>query len=326
MAIIFSDVVNKINCGISGTTGTGTGVFCDIKPKDPIILCFTKPNVKVPLTTAVNETLFTDMIQKEDIISLNNIYGTLFETPDNETKTAESTGAMTKVLDLPVMLKVTFDIGLFHYQALKKLESNGYFNVFFFDLNRNMFVAVENGFWRGLRTLMVDVNKPISMGKNNEYQMTIQIDRYDYDNYLKAVEKGNLGFEPKTVINGYNDIDIKVTTPSAGTTFTFQTWATNNNKRFGLFGLAGSEIRIEKTTINAGVVTGWTNAPFTMLPTSLGSDPDYIVTMGTAMVAGEKYRIKTFDSTLQSNVILVEGVFYRSLNPANDNYFEFVVA
>lgn len=321
----YSSVINKFDCGISDIKGTGVGVYCDKKPKDPIILCFTKPNVKVPLLTTVEKSFLTGLIQKEDIIVVDNIYSFVDETPDNETKTAESTGIMTKVMDHPVLWKITFDVGLLHYQALKTLESNSYFNCFFFDLNRSMFVAVDNDGWRGLKTYMLDMPKPIKAGKNNEYQMTLQLDRYDYDNYLKAIESSNLGFDPKGVITGYNDIDIRIVTPSAGLTFKFSVWAHNNNKQVSFVGLDNTDFKLQKATVVSNVVTGWTDVAFGMLP-SVANQTEYTATLTTAMTTGEIYRIKSFDSVLLTNVILVEGVFLRSYNPSNDNYFEFVVA
>jgi hypothetical protein len=319
-----SEIINKIACGGVGSRGTGTA-FCDVDMKTPVVFGLTNKNLKLSGTTTMNAFLFTTLIQQEKMIIVKGVVSFTPTTAGNEYQTYESTGIKKLTKKNPYEAEVTLDKGINHFKAIEALESHSVYDLWIWDEKNDLFCALnDDGSIRGLDALMFSV-EDYKAGNQASYMFRFQIDRTDFDKNITVTKSENLAFDAKRVLDGYNDIDIKVTTPSAGTTFNFQTWATNNNKRFGLFGLQSTEIKIEKATFNSGVVTGWVNAPFTMLPTSLGADPDYIVTMGTAMTTGDKYRIKTFDSTLQSNVILVEGVFYKSYNPANDNYFEFVV-
>ena len=326
MATTFAQVVNKINCGGSGVRGTGN-IFCDTDVKSLAILGFTRKNKSLASTTVIGASVYTDMIQKEEMTIVKGLVSTSDVTSGNEYQTYE-TGVKKLTNKNPYEIEVTLNKGIHNYKAINTLESNALYDVWMFDEKNDCFIALnKDGSIRGLDCLMVTVEN-YKVGKENSYLLRFQIDRNDFDNNLAVIKAENLGFEPKRTLDGYNDIDIRFITPSAGLTVVLSTWAHNNNKHYGLFGMDAGDLRFEKATISSGVVTGWSVITgITLAATGSANDPDYTASFPSPfpMVSGDKYRVKTFDSSLNSDVIYVEGNFYKSYNPANENYFEFTV-
>lgn len=320
-----SQIVNKINCGVGSGSARGTGTaFCDVDIKSLTTLGFTKKSKSIASSTVLTQSVFTDMVQREEMTIVKGIVGTSFTTAGNEYQTYE-TGIKKLTNKNPYEIEVTLNRGIHNYKAVASLESNTLYDIWLFDEKNDCFMALNaDGSIRGLDGLIVTI-EDYKGGKENSYVLRFQVSRNDFDKNISVIKSENLGFDPRRVLDGYNDIDIKFITPSAGTTVILSTWAHNNNKHYGLFGMDAGDLKFEKANYNAGVIVGWSNVTgVTLAATGSTNDPDYIATLPT-MVIGDTYRVKTYDSTLSADVIYIEGNFYKSYNPAKDNYFEFTV-
>lgn len=324
MAITVANIVNKLSCG-AGYYNLGTGTaFCDFNIKTPHLIALSKKNVSIPSNTTWSKNVMTDLIQQEKLIVISGVYGFTDTTKKNEYETFASTGLSRLTLKNPMAAELQFIHGYNHFKAIDGLESNSLFDLWIVDTEGKLICAKnEDGSIRGLDMALFSIENYVQ-GTQPSYIAKYEIQRADFDNNLVVITQQELSFDAKRVLAGHNDVSIKFINPSAGLNFIFSVWATNNNKQVPIAGLDATEFRLEKAVVTSGVVVGWNPVTFGMI-TSTGTETSYTATLPTAMATGEVYRMKTYDSNKSTNIIYPDGVFYKSLNPINENYFEFTV-
>lgn len=326
MAITVANIVNKLSCG-AGSYNLGTGTaFCDFNIKTPYLIALSKKNVSIPSNTTWSKTVMTDLIQQEKLIVISGVVNFTDTTAKNSYQTFDNTGLSRLTLKNPMSADLEFIHGYNHFKAINSLESNSLFDIWIVDIEGKLICAKnEDGSIRGLDMAMFSIENYV-MGTQPSYMAKYQIQRGDFDNNLVVITPDVLGFDAKRVLAGHNDVSIKFINPSAGLNFVFSVWATNNNKQVPIAGLDATEFKLEKAVVTSGVTVGWNPVTFGMT-TSTGTETSYTATLPsvTPLATGEIYRMKTYDSNKSTNIIYPDGVFYKSLNPANENYFEFTV-
>ena len=132
--------------------------------------------------------------------------------------------------------------------------------------------------------------------------MTIQLRRSSFDNDVAWISAENLNFSAQQDLDGYNDVTLKVTAPSAAdTTLTFEVNANSNNKLVPLEGLVLADllVKVNGSAITPSLLTEGTTAGTYTLTTP-------------AFVLADIVTVELFDSVLNATTINLDGVLYKS--------------
>ena len=296
-----NEIINKVNCGQGSLLGTG-GKFCPIDIETPTVLVAIEKGLKVPTGEDFNLQYVRDLQQKSKAFVFAGVVGFADNTAEDEMGTREATGEKYLTMKAPYDLSFTFDRGLYSYKALSKFESNSRYDYWIFDVNDNMFCAIDKaGNLRGLDGLILNIGK-YGIGKENSQMMTIQIRRTSFDNDVAWITAENLDFSAQQDLDGHNDVTLKVTAPTAGaTTIKFSVNANSNNKLVPLEGLVLADVlvKVNGTTVAATLLTE--------LP-EVGS---YTVTV-PALVLADVVTVELYDALLNASIINLDGVLYKS--------------
>lgn len=300
MALI-SAILNKVSCGLSELLGTGQK-FCKFDFRTPTTIVLLQKGYKIPPETDFNLEYIQELAQKGIAIIIDGVKGFTNNTPENTFGTYEATGEQYLTLKSPYMWQFTFNSGLYYYKALAKLESNGQYDILLFDTKGDMIGAMDNqGNLRGLDLGLFSVGAYI-IGNDNTETVTVQVNRANFDNQVAWITNENLDFTASQDLDGYNDTTITLVAPAdAATTVLFSINATSNNKLVALQGLAKTDLLYQ--------IDGATVAITTM--TALPVAGQYSLTV-PAVNTGDVITLQLFDSTLNANIILLEGAMYKS--------------
>ena len=158
------------------------------------------------------------------------------------------------------------------------------------------------GNMRGLNVGLVTIGK-YGIGKENSQMMTVQINRADFDNNVAWMTNEELDFTAEQDLDGYNDVEIALTTPIAtATTINFTVKAVSNNKLVPLEGLTISDLLYQ----NDGV----TVTPSSPLTIGVNAG-EYTLTVPAVSLA-DVLTLRLFDSSLNASIINLDGVLYKS--------------
>lgn len=296
-----SEIINKVNCGQGSLLGTG-GKFCPIDIETPTVLVAVEKGLKVPTGETFDLAYVRELQQKGKAFVFAGVVGFTDNTAEDAIGTREATGEKYLTMKAPYDLSFTFDRGLYSYKALSKFESNARYDYWIFDVRDNMFCALDlQGNLRGLDGLILNVGK-YGIGKENSQMLTIQLRRSSFDNDVAWVTAENLDFSAQQDLDGYNDVTLKVTAPTAGaTSLKFDVYANSNNKTVPLEGLVLADllVKVNGATITPTLLTEGTTAGTYTLTTP-------------AFVLADVVTVELFDSVLNATIINLDGVLYKS--------------
>jgi len=301
-----AQILNLLSCGLGQLMGTGLK-FCKFNFKQPAVLVFLQKGTKFAPGDEFDLAAMQLLQQKGVATILKGVVDFANGTPENDRRTFASTGKMTDTLLHPYMWTFTFDNGLSFFKASTLLASNEAYDFMMFDVAGNLLLAKDKatGGARGLDLGLLSTGAYV-IGNENSSSITVQVDRFDFDQNVAWITSENLGYTANQDLDGYNNIDIVI--PAApvdgATTINFSVLVGDSPKKVALEGLAATDFLLQKTV--GGVTTTVTK---TM---AAGTIPgDYIFTVA-AVDAGEEYSIVTYDAAVPSFIINLEGALYQA--------------
>lgn len=299
---LISAILNKVSCGLSELLGTGQK-FCKFDFRTPTTIVLLQKGYKIAPETDFNLEYVQQLAQKGLAVIIDGVKGFTNNTPENTFGTYEATGEQYLTLKSPYMWQFTFNSGLYYYKALAKLESNGQYDILLFDTKGDMIGAMDNqGNLRGLDLGLFSVGAYI-IGNDNTETVTVQVNRENFDSQVAWITNENLDFTASQDLDGYNDTTITLTSPAdAATTVLFSIKATPSNKfETPLQGLLKTDFLYQVNGATVAITTLNTLTPA----------GNYSLTV-PAVETGDVITLQLFDSTLNANIILMEGALYKS--------------
>jgi hypothetical protein len=298
---LISAVVNNLSCGANSQLGTGTK-FCPQDIENPTVVVFAEKGTKFAPSDDLTLSAVQELQQKGKLIVLSGVVSFTDNTAENTTGTRESTGIKYTTLLNPYDFTFVFDNGLHFHKALTKLEGSKNYDMFIFDVKNDMFGALDRqGNFRGLDCQYVGVGG-YKIGMENSQSLMVQISRTQFDSDVAFVSNENLDFTAEQDLDGYNDIEIQLIAPTAGTTaLGFKIYAKANNK---LIPLQGFGVQNLLCKIGASTVT-----PTTLTVSS--PEGNYAIDV-PSMSLGQVVTLQLFDSVLNASIINLDGSLYKS--------------
>lgn len=298
----FETIINKVNCGAGELIGTGNK-FCKFDLRTPSVIVLLEKGYKILPADTFNLQYIQELQQKGKAIVLKGVIDFADNTPDNDYGTRAATGKMFTTLKHPYQWMFTFDNGLYFHKAIAALESNELYDIILFDDKGDALLAQDaQGNGRGLDLGILSAGKYV-IGNENAQSIMVQVDRVNFDKNAAWITNENLDFLAAQDLDGYNDVTIEIPTAPANlaTTLTFTVNASANNKLYALEGLAIADLLY--------TVDGVTTVPTLLTPTTPAGT--YTLTV-PALATGEVLALSLFDSPLNSYIINLDGVLYKS--------------
>lgn len=290
-----------VACGAAELLGTGLK-FCSFNLKQPKVLVLLQKGYKFDDAAIFNLALIQGLQQEGKAIVLAGIVDFTDGTPDNDRITRASTGKMRTSLKHPYMWTFTFDNGIYFYKALVALESNERYDIIVFDVEGNALLSLnKQGKAGGLDLGMLDAGKYV-IGNENSQSITVQVDRTNFDTTVAWIEGKAMDFIANDDLDGYNDVEIELTAPSAGTSITLDIYAKAANKKVALDGLTHTDLQFLKN--------GVASTPTVLTPSS--TVPGRYTATVASFVADDVLGLQTWDSTKASSIINLDGPLYKS--------------
>lgn len=298
----FSTIINKVNCGAGELLGTGNK-FCKFDLRTPSVIVLLQKGYKILPGDDFNLAYIQELQQKGQAIVLKGVVDFANNTPENDYGTRAATGKMFTTLKHPYQWMFTFDNGLYFHKAISALESNELYDIILFDDKGDALLAQDGqGNGRGLDLGILSTGAYV-IGNENAQTIMVQVDRVSFDRNAAWITNENLDFLASQDLDGYNDVtmEIPVAPINLATTFNFTVNATANNKLYALEGLVIADLLY--------TVDGVTTVPTLLTPTTPAGT--YTLTV-PALATGEVLALSLFDSPLNSYIINLDGVLYKS--------------
>jgi len=303
MALI-NAILNRVNCNASGEGGLGTA-FCPIDAKMFVTLIRMPLGFKIAPDVDFNLEYVQEQQQRGIFDVIPNIINMTDNTPENAFSTQEGSGIQALTLKSPYLWNFSFNGGLYNFKSLVTRESGGGYAYMAIDQAGNLFGAEDKqGNFKGLKAHLFSV-APYKAGNDNTHMVMLQTDRADFDKNVAWITAENLDFSGED-LTGWNDINLTLTAPVAGSSITFTVFAKSANKPVALEGLEPSNF-LATSAGNTNVITAVT-------PDALVSENGkYVATLTTALTTGQTATLRLFDSALNANIILLEDAgMYKS--------------
>lgn len=288
------------NCGgTSADTGT---LGCQIEFGTPLHAIGMRKGTVIPANTVFDKVYIDTQIQLGVFIPLMEA-DSFEETSSEDTLNTNSRGVdRFSTPGLP-KYQLTFQSGHEFYKQIAKLTSFKSMDFMFGDGAGNWRLAVNsNGDFTGFscgQVIAMMTKTKVQGGDPESKTVSIQmLDRQQWDMDYAILERSTLTFSPSD-IDGINGTEIAVNAITAiATTITF-TVALSADRTTPVAGLVLTDFLI-------------TSDGATVTPSNVteGIDGSYIATV-TALGAGKKVVVSTFDTATQTTAILVDGVLFR---------------
>lgn len=291
------DIVNKISCDASEVLGTGTR-GCDFD-FDQLFKIELKPRgVVIPADTTYDRNFVRESQQRGQSIILPDIYDFNWESEEDATEVAESTGQETVTRRGLYKLSLMFQKGLYNQKVLESLSGNGIWDAILYDINGNQLnVARTDGAIKGLSLGRFSVS-PITFKKGDASQKTTAIMQFTKTSQFGAdlgwISASNLDFNIDE-IDGINQIRLSIPSApiNAATTFTVKALLDKDGSHFvGGLTVPNFLVKVNGATVTpTGVVANAENNTYTFTVSALST--------------GDVVTVSTWDGTLNSGVIKV---------------------
>jgi len=302
MALI--DILNQVNCGSSNVNGTSID-YCKFDLNRVTTLALIQR--RYAFQDGDIETLagVQELQQLGKAIILQGVRSQADNTAEDNIKTYDGSGEKSVISKYPYEWTFTFENGLAWHTAVQFVNSNKQYDLVMWDDKNTCFVSTsKNGGVYGLSTIMVNVNKYMSGAgtDSSTNSITIQADRSQFDNYIRGIVSENLDYTADLDLDGYKDIEITLTAPAdAATSVNFTVKTTLDNHLVAISGLAETDFLF---TVDGGTVAISALAE----GVTAGS---YTATV-PALSTGEVLTLQTFASVLNSTIINVDDVLFKS--------------
>jgi len=303
---MISTNVNNVNCGANGLMGTGLN-HCKFDFNRAVTLEFSKRGYKYDDTTGDTLTGIREAQQKGDIIILNGVVGIAFNTADDNMTTRQGSGINKLSGKNPIDVTFTFDNGVYFAKAVQQLTSFGQYNLAIYDSEGNkLFAETKAEEFKGFACYQVNSSSyvPSDGAEASMLTLTTQLNREEWDNRMAWLTSDNLDYTAETDLDGYNDLTIDIISASdSSSDFVFDVYSTADNKKVAVSGLAKEDLNL--------AIDGVTDVISALTPDATIAGR-YTGTATATLSSPSEITLKTYDSTLATDIIDVEGVLYKS--------------
>lgn len=302
MALI--DILNQVNCGGSNANGTSID-YCkfDLNRVTTIGLVQRKyafQDDEINLLTGVQL-----LQQQGKLIILQGVRAQVDNTAEDNIKTYDGSGEKSVISKYPYEWTFTFENGLAWHTAVQFVNSNKQYDLVMWDDKGTCFLATsEQGEVYGLSTIMVNVNKYMSGAgtDSSTNSITIQVNRSQFDNYVRGIVSENLDYTADLDLDGYKDLEITLTAPAdTETTISFTVKTKLDNHLVAIEGLEKEDFLL--------IIAGATVVPTTLTAGLVPGEYSFTV---PALATAEVITLKTRDSVNSTDIINVDSILYKS--------------
>jgi len=210
--------VNKINCGASGTIGTGLA-GCRIDWERTVLAGVIKQR-GYKFTEEISLDYIRQLEQEGIVEILQGIVTFVDQTADDTIITRDGSGIKKVAGKMPYEKVMTFDNGVNFQKAITTLSSYNSYDLFFMDVNNNFwFTSTKTGEFKGFTAGMFEAGKYMSGNGTEAASQTITfqlLNRYEIDELLSWVSNDKLDFTYDE-LQGVNEVLISIDPVSAGT-------------------------------------------------------------------------------------------------------------
>jgi hypothetical protein len=302
MAVINTIASKSAGCG-GKTINTGD-LGCDIEFGLVIHALGIKRGVVIPSSTDITQEYIDKMVQSGDLIPIMDAFSS---EPTIAEDTLETSPLGVESLTLKGLPKymLTMKKGQYYYKEMAKLTGFGNLSWILGDVNGNWKFAVTSdgdftGFTAGQTLAAITV--PATATETEKKSVTFQLtDRRQIDLSYAVVLASNLF--PISDVSGVNGVDLAFedangpVVPSSGDTDLKIRVLLSADKHTPVEGLTSADFVVELGGIDEAVTAT--------------DDGNGYYTLTTASLSGV-IKVKTYDSVEKTDVIISEGVLFRS--------------
>lgn len=303
---MISTIINNVNCGAGEVLGTGLN-HCPIDINRITTLGLVKRGFKFDNAESLDLEYTKENQQLGNIIILNGVVETTPETADDNYTTRTGSGIEKLSGKNPVKWSFTFDNGIYFSKALQELISYGAYDLVFWDSMGTIFlVTTMSNEYKGFACYQINasVYTPSNGADAASQMLTLQLNRNEYDTRISWITAENLDYTADTDLDGYNDLTIEVIEGySTENDIVIDVYSTPDHKKVAITGLAKEDFAL--------TIDGVADVIVTLTPV-VGVPGRYTIVSTTALTTADIVTVKTYDSTLFTNIINVEGVLYKS--------------
>jgi len=303
MALI--DIVNSVMCGAGDVLGTGTkNCKQDIKRVTTIALIergYTFADGDIDTLAGVRL-----LQQKGKAIILNGVVEIADNTADDNIITRTGSGEKIVAGKNPYEYTVTFDNGLAYHKALTTLSSYRGYDIIFFDSKGDVFFTqTKAGLYKGFTLGMFENGKYMMSNGADAASQSVSfqmINRLEFDERVSWIVSDNLDYNAQEDLDGYNDVNIVLTAPSdASTVLDIVVSTLSDNHKVSIDGLDISDFVV---TVNGSSVS------LDVLDSN--GNGVYGVNLTAPLSTSDVVTISLFDSAINSYIVDVDGILYKS--------------
>lgn len=293
--------VNSSFCGVTSNGYPFTGLdHCPVNINNIRTLVFVKNGTTLgtlDTPTAITKTSINALQVAGNAVVVNGIFEVTQNLIEDSTEENPDTGASAVTRKNPYGYTFTFkNKGTFFDNQLRKLESNCYWDVIFFDADGTLLYTTNiGGTLKGFKTGMIAVGQ-YQFGKGTTGAITTLRFQLDVPKEMSErkswVIEDELGFNAETELKGVQYLNLSVTIPSDGdTTVAFNIKDATKGIPNNIFVTADVVVKVNGVANNGAVA-------------SLGNG-DYTKTLGSATATNDV-------STFQVERKEIAGVVYES--------------
>ena len=295
-----NNVINSVSCGSSVDVCTGLKA-CGMDMKRIVTLEITPKGYNY-LSGSTTLAGILEEQQKEKIIILPGVLTYTDNSADPTIVTRDGSGQKIIVGEIAQEFQVTFDNGINFWKELRKLNSQGLYNLALYDVDgTKFFTQKKNGDVQGfgLNMLFTKNYKGSDGTVASEEMMMFQYKSVSDSDNIAWVAGADLDFD-STDLTGINCVDFEILPVLSGaTSLTFAALLSDKTSYF-----EGLTIPNIKVTKNGGAI----------VPSAISGDAatkTYTITI-PAVVGGDVYTVQTWDSVLSTRAINITNSLYKS--------------
>lgn len=296
MAITALDIVNKVDCAIAASKGTGAK-HCSYKEGMPRTFWLSKRGFDYGSITDLTEEGIAAEIQKGNIIPMPAGFGFERLTEDNQVETS------------PLGLSSLSRKGIYKYRfswdkddtlqsVMSSYDSNDIYDFAMIDSKGNIKLTYNGNRISGASVGLLDTDPFMEAdgSDSGKVRMMVELNNpQDYNQYAAYFGQANLTFRPLKV-QGVNDIDLTLTAFAVGASeVKFTAFLKDGTTAF-----SGGEAADFKLLVNGTAVT-----PLTVVE---GEPGNYTITLSAPLAAADELKLSTWDDTAKTVAIIKDGV------------------
>lgn len=294
LAIVASDIVNKVDCAIAARKGTGTK-HCSFKEGMPKTFWLTKRGFDFASMADLTAEGIAKEIQRGNINPMP--LGFSFErlTEDNQRETS------------PLGLASLSRKGIYKYrfawdrddrlqEVLSSYDSNDIYDYVMIDSKGNMKLTKNGNKITGASCGLVDTENFTEADGTNSAKVRTYVELNnpnDYNKYPAYFAQENLPFRPDKV-EGINDVDLVLTSFAAGSEIQFTAFLKDGTTAF-----SGGELADFKLVVNDVAAS-----PSTLTE---GEPGHYTLALATPIASADEIKLSTWDDTEKTVPVIKDG-------------------